>query len=318
MTSPQGKQEESATVKKWNEPPAPGADPAAVADDPRNGDGIGKRELLVVSFGTSFNASRVSTIGAIEGALEEAFPGWSVRRGFTSGIIINHILRRDGEKIDSVAEALERAKANGVEELLVQPTHLMNGYEYGDLVKTLEGYAADFASIRIGAPLLTTGEDFVQVAEAMVHATARLAGDGKTAVCYMGHGTQAASDGVYARMQQVLTGAGYDNCFVGTVESRPTAQDLVKLVKEAGYERVVLRPMMIVAGDHANNDMADESDPGSWYSVFSAAGLRVTCDVRGLGELKEIQDLLAAHARAAVELDKTGVAVEPNPAAQAK
>lgn len=285
----------------------------AIHDDPRNGDEIGEKELLVVSFGTSYNDSRVATIGAIEGALEEAFEGWSVRRGFTADIIIDHILRRDGEKIDNVAEALERAKANGVKELLVQPTHLMNGFEYGDLVKELEGCAADFESIKIGAPLLTTDDDFAKVAEAMVSAAAEFTKDGKTAVCYMGHGTEAASNGVYAKMQQVLTDGGHANFFVGTVESEPTAQDLVKAVKAAGYENVVLRPMMIVAGDHANNDMADAGDPESWYSVFTAAGLNVQADVRGLGELKEIQDLLVAHAKAAVELDKTGIDVEPNP-----
>ena len=285
----------------------------ASQDDPRNQDGIGKKELLVVSFGTSFNENRVLTIKAVEDALDKAFPDYDVRRAFTADIIIEHVYRRDGELIDNVKEALARAKANGVEELLVQPTHLMNGWEYGDLVKTLEKYEGDFASIKIGAPLLTTDDDFARVAEAMIGATEDLAADGETAVCWMGHGTEAAANGIYAKMQKWFTDAGADNHFVGTVEAEPTARDLAKLVKEAGYTKVVLRPMMIVAGDHANNDMADEKDPESWWSVFTAAGLEVRCEIKGLGELAEIQALLADHAKNAKDLKDTGIDVEPNP-----
>lgn len=283
----------------------------ASRDNPRNGDSIGENELLVVSFGTSYNDNRAATIGAVESAMETAFPDYAVRRGFTANIIIEHVQRRDGVVIDDVTEALARAKANGVKNLLVQPTHLMNGYEYGDLVKELEACAGDFESVKIGAPLLTTDEDFAVVAQAMVDAAAGH-DDGKTAVCYMGHGTEAASNGIYARMQQHLTGSGHDNFFVGTVEAEPTAEDLVKLVKAAGYEKVVLRPMMIVAGDHANNDMAGDGED-SWKSVFTAAGFQVTCEINGLGELEAIQQLLAAHAGEAKPLDETGIYVEPNP-----
>lgn len=283
----------------------------ASKDNPRNGDSIGENELLVVSFGTSYNDNRAATIGAVESAMETAFPDYAVRRGFTSNIIIEHIQRRDGVVIDDVAEALARAKANGVKNLLVQPTHLMNGYEYGDLVKELEACAWDFETVKIGAPLLTTDEDFAAVAQAMVDAAAGY-DDGKTAVCYMGHGSEAAANGIYARMQQHLTGSGHDNFFVGTVEAEPTAEDLVKLVKAAGYEKVVLRPMMIVAGDHANNDMAGDGED-SWKSVFTAAGFQVTCEINGLGELEAIQQLLAAHAGEAKPLDETGIHVEPNP-----
>ena len=283
----------------------------ASKDNPRNGDSIGENELLVVSFGTSYNDNRAATIGAVESAMETAFPDYAVRRGFTSNIIIEHIQRRDGVVIDDVTEALARAKANGVKNLLVQPTHLMNGYEYGDLVKELEACAGDFETVKIGAPLLTTDEDFAAVAQAMVDAAAGY-DDGKTAVCYMGHGSEAAANGIYARMQQHLTGSGHDNFFVGTVEAEPTAEDLVKLVKAAGYEKVVLRPMMIVAGDHANNDMAGDGED-SWKSVFTAAGFQVTCEINGLGELEAIQQLLAAHAGEAKPLDETGIHVEPNP-----
>ena len=283
----------------------------ASLDKARNEDGMGENELLVVSFGTSFNDSRRLTIGAIEDALEAAFPEYSVRRGFTSNIIIEHVARRDGQVIDDVEEALDRAKANGVKNLLVQPTHLMNGFEYGDLVKELQSRKDDFETITIGAPLLTTDEDYKAVAEAMVAATASY-DDGKTAICFMGHGTEAASNGVYSKMQQVLTDGGHTNYFVGTVEATPSVEDVLALVQAGSYEKVVLRPMMIVAGDHANNDMAgDEED--SWKSAFEAAGYEVECLVAGLGELEGIQQLLVAHAKAALPLDETGIAVEPNP-----
>ncbi len=282
----------------------------AYTDNPRNQDGIGENELLVVSFGTSFNDNRAVTVGAVEEAMERAFPDYAVRRGFTSNIIIEHVYRRDGVAIDDVEQALDRAKANGVKNLVVQPTHLMNGYEYGDLVEELKSRESDFESVRIGAPLLTTDGDFAKVAEAMVKAVD--ASDGKTAVCYMGHGSAADANNIYARMQKVLTDAGHANYFVGTVEAAPTAADLVKLVKEGGYERVILRPMMIVAGDHANNDMAG-GEADSWKSVFTAAGFQVECQLNGLGELEEIRQLLAAHAGEAKPLGETGIAVQPNP-----
>ena len=270
----------------------------ASLDDPRNSDGIGENELLVVSFGTSYNDSRRLTIGAIEAAMESAFPDYSVRRGFTSQIIIDHVKDRDGEVIDNITEALDRAVANGVKNLVIQPTHLMDGLEYNDVVDEVAQYADAFDSITIGKPLLTSDEDFQTVAQALVDATASY-DDGKTAICYMGHGTEAESNAVYAKMQQVLTDAGYENYFVGTVEATPSVDDVLALVQAGDYERVILRPMMIVAGDHANNDMAgDEED--SWKTVFENAGYEVECVVEGLGQLEAIQNLLVEHAQAAV------------------
>ena len=271
----------------------------ASLDDPRNQDGIGERELLVVSFGTSFNDSRRLTIGAIEGSLAESFPDWSVRRGFTSQIIIDHVLSRDGVAIDNVSEALNRAADNGVKTLVVQPTHLIDGFEYNDLVDELAGFADAFEAIAVGEPLLSSEEDFAAVAEAIVQATAEY-DDGETAICFMGHGTEAESNGVYARMQQVLSEAGYDNYFIGTVEAEPSVEDLLAAVQAGDYKRVVLRPLMIVAGDHANNDMAgDEED--SWKSVFESAGYEVECVLSGLGELEAIRDLFVQHAQAAMD-----------------
>ena len=271
----------------------------ASLDDPRNQDGIGEQELLVVSFGTSFNDSRRLTIGAIEGSLAESFPDWSVRRGFTSQIIIDHVLSRDGVAIDNVSEALNRAADNGVKTLVVQPTHLMDGFEYNDLVDELAGFADAFEAIAVGEPLLSSEEDFAAVAEAIVQATAEY-DDGETAICFMGHGTEAESNGVYAKMQQVLSEAGYDNYFIGTVEAEPSVEDLLEAVQAGDYKRVVLRPLMIVAGDHANNDMAgDEED--SWKSVFESAGYEVECVLSGLGELEAIRDLFVQHAQAAMD-----------------
>ena len=271
----------------------------ASLDDPRNADDIGENELLVVSFGTSYNDSRRLTIGAIEAAMEEAFPDYSVRRGFTSQIIIDHVKSRDGEVIDNMTEALDRAVANGVKTLVVQPTHLMNGLEYNDVVAELASYADAFEQIAIGEPLLTSDEDFQTVMQAIVDATAEF-DDGQTAICFMGHGTEAESNGVYGKMQQLLTDAGYANYYVGTVEAEPSLDDVLAAVEAGDYTKVVLRPLMIVAGDHANNDMAgDEED--SWKSAFEAAGYEVTCEVKGLGELEAIQQLLVAHAQAAID-----------------
>ena len=270
----------------------------ASLDDPRNADGIGEKELLVVSFGTSYNDSRRLTIGAIENALAEAFPDWSVRRAFTSQIIINHVAKRDGETIDNVHDALERAIANGVKTLVVQPTHLMHGFEYTDLRNELAEYADAFDKIVLAEPLLNTDRDFDLVAEAVVAATAAY-DDGETAICFMGHGTEAESNAVYAKMQIILREAGCANYYIGTVEAEPSVEDVLKLVQAGSCKRVVLRPLMIVAGDHANNDMAGDDDD-SWKSIFAAAGYEVSCVVEGLGELPAIRQLIVEHTREAM------------------
>ena len=231
--------------------------------------------------------------------MEKAFPDWSVRRGFTSQIIIDHVKSRDGEVIDNVTEALERAEKNGVKTLVVQPTHLMNGFEYTDLSKELAGWADAFEKIAIGEPLLTSDDDFSRVADALIDVTKEY-DDGETAICFMGHGTEAESNGVYAKMQEVLSGKGMEHYYVGTVEAEPSLEDVLEAVKKGSYKRVVLRPMMIVAGDHANNDMAgDEED--SWKSVFEGAGYEVVCVVEGLGGIPAVQEILTEHAQAAVD-----------------
>ena len=271
----------------------------AAKDDPLNQDGIGERELLVASFGTSFNDSRRLTIGAIEKRMADTFPDWSVRRGFTSQIIIDHIQKRDKVAIDNITQALDRAADNKVKTLVVQPTHLMYGLEYKDLEKEVGKYTDAFEKVAIGAPLLDTDGDMADVVDAIVKATAEY-DDGETAIVFMGHGTEADSNGVYAKMQQVLTDSGHKHYFIGTVEASPTVQDVLKQVKKGSYKKVVLEPLMIVAGDHANNDMAgDEED--SWKSIFEKEGYEVTCVLRGLGELEDIQNILVRHAQSAMD-----------------
>ena len=299
----------------------------AAADDPLNADDIGENELLVVSFGTSFNDSRVADIGGIEKALQEAYPDWAVRRAFTAQIIINHIAARDGEKIDNVAQALERAVANGVKNLVVQPTHLMHGAEYDELVNTVAAYTDKFENVAIAEPLLgevgadatVINEDKSAVAALITAEAVEVAGyetldaaaeDG-TAFVFMGHGTSHTANVTYDQMQTAMEELGYKNVFIGTVEGEPEDTEcsvVIGKVKEAGFAKVVLRPLMVVAGDHANNDMADPEDEESWISQFTADGSfeKIDCQIEGLGRIEGVEQLYIAHAGegiAAINID---------------
>lgn len=271
----------------------------ASKDNPRNQDNIGENELLVLSFGTSFNDSRRLTIGAIEDQLEKSFPDYSVRRGFTANIVIDHVAKRDGEKIDDIDESLKRAVDNGVKNLVVQPTHLMNGLEYEELKGDIAQYSDAFDKIAIGQPLLSSDDDFSRVENAIVDWTKDY-DDGETAIVFMGHGTSADSNGVYQKMQDLLTKDGHTNYFVGTVEATPSLDDVMAAVKKGNYKRVVLEPLMVVAGDHANNDMAGD-DKDSWKSQFEAAGYQVESLLRGLGENETIRQIYVEHAQAAID-----------------
>lgn len=270
----------------------------ASLDNIRNQDEIGDNEILVVSFGTSFNDSRRLTIGAIEEAIDNQFSDYEIRRSFTSDIIINHVQKRDNILIDNVDAALQRACDNNVKNLVIQPTHLMNGYEYEELVDQVAQYADAFEHVSFGEPLLTSDDDFKKVEQAIVNWTSEY-DDGETAICFMGHGTEADSNAVYSKMQDLLTADGYENYFIGTVEAEPSLDTILEAVQAGNYKRVVLEPLMVVCGDHANNDMAgDEED--SWKSVFENAGYEVTCLLRGLGENEEIRQIYAEHAQTAV------------------
>lgn len=262
--------------------------------------GTGKTAILVVSFGTSYNESRDITIGAIEKAIADAFPDYEVRRAFTSQIIIDKLKERDGLEIDNVEEALDRAVEDGIKTLVVQPTHLMNGYEYTDLADALKDYEDKFDQVVLAEPLLTSDEDFDAVAKAITEKTADY-DDGETAICFMGHGTEAASNEVYAKMQDTLTAAGYENYYIGTVEAEPSLDDVLEALQDKGtYKKVVLEPLMVVAGDHANNDMAgDEED--SWKTILTEEGYEVECILEGLGQIPAIQNIYVAHTKAAVD-----------------
>ena len=291
----------------------------ASLDDARNQDEIGENELLVVSFGTSFNDSRVADIKGIEDALQAAYPDWSVRRAFTAQIIINHIQARDGEKIDNMTQALDRAVANGVKNLVVQPTHLMHGAEYDEMCEAIEAYKDQFESVSIAEPMLgevgsdatVINADKEAVAKAITAAAVSEAGfesleaakDAGTAFVFMGHGTAHVAKVTYSQMQTQMQNLGYENVFIGTVEGEPeetSAEAVTEAVKAAGYTNVVLRPLMVVAGDHANNDMAG-SDDDSWKTMFEAAGFTVDCQIHGLGEIADVQALYVAHTKAAID-----------------
>ena len=252
--------------------------------------------IMVVSFGTSFNDSRVKTIGGIESAIAKAFPNYEVRRAFTSQIIIDKLAERDNVDIDNVTEALDRAVADGVKNLVVQPTHLMNGYEYTDLKEELEKYSDQFDSIKLGEPLLTSDSDFEAVIKAITE-DMKDYDDGETAIAFMGHGTEADSNGVYAKLQEKITAAGYKNFVIGTVEAEPSIDDVIAFAKAGSYKRVVLHPLMVVAGDHANNDMAGDEDD-SWKSLLEKEGFEVVPVLEGLGQNEAIQQIYVQHVSA--------------------
>lgn len=257
------------------------------------------KAILVVSFGTSYNDSREITIGAIESAIAAEFAEYDVRRAFTSQIIIDILEDRDKLEIDNVVEALDRAVEDGIKELVVQPTHLMNGHEYDDLTKELSGYVDKFNKIILAEPLLMSDADFDAVVKAITEKTTSY-DDGETAICFMGHGTEAASNGVYAKLQEKLTESGYENYYVGTVEAAPTLEDVSAALKAKGtYKKVVLEPLMVVAGDHANNDMAG-AEEDSWKSILEKEGYQVECVLEGLGQIPAIQDIYVAHTQAAI------------------
>ena len=300
----------------------------ASKDDPLNGDEIGENELLVVSFGTSFNDSRAEDIGGVEKALQAAYPDWSVRRAFTAQIIINHVQARDDEKIDNVDQALERAVSNGVKKLIIQPTHLMHGAEYDELKEAVDSYKDKFESVTIAEPLLgevgsdatVINEDKQAVAEAITAQAVKsanydsldAAAEDGTAFVFMGHGTSHNAKVTYSQMQTQMKDLGYDNVFIGTVEGEPeetSCESVIDAVEKAGYKKVVLRPLMVVAGDHANNDMAGDDDD-SWLSMFKASGKfdSVDTQIEGLGRIKAVQDIYVAHTKAALEAEPLATA----------
>jgi len=302
----------------------------ASLDNPLNDDNIGENEILVVSFGTSFNDSRAMDISGIEKVIQENYPDWSVRRAFTAQIIINHVQARDDEKIDNMDQALERAVNNGVKNLAIQPTHLMRGAEFDELCEAVEKYADKFETVSVAQPLLgEVGSDAtvinddkervaIAVAEAAIasakYDSIEAAAEDGVAFVLMGHGTSHTAKVSYSQMATQFDKLGYSNVFVGTVEGEPeetACEEVIKAVKEAGYTKVILRPLMVVAGDHANNDMAgDEED--SWKSMFIASGEfdSVDTQIEGLGRIEAVQQIYVEHTKTVI--DSLGDVVKKN------
>ena len=254
--------------------------------------------ILVVSFGTSYNNNRALTIGAIEKDIDEAFPDYEMRRAFTSQMVINILKKRDDLAIDNVEEALERALDDGVNTVIIQPTHIMNGTEYHFKIKdTVDKYIDKFENIPIAEPLLISDEDFEDLIASI---TSKGDYDDDTAVVFMGHGSPAESNMVYTKLQGMLKEKGFDNYYIGTVEAKPDYDDVLAMVKEGDYKKIVLKPLMVVAGDHAQNDMAGDEDD-SWKSMFASEGYEVECVIEGLAQSKDIRDVYIKHVQNAID-----------------
>ncbi len=257
-----------------------------------------KPVLLAVSFGSSYNDTRDVTIGAVEEALQKAYPEYEVRRAFTAQTIIDILKDREKLEIDNVSQAMARLVMDGVKEVVIQPTHVMSGAEYDDVIAEITPFEKQFDSFKIGKTLLTEDSDYQALIDTLIKETADYNKEG-TAVVFMGHGTHHAANATYATLQKKLVEAGHNNYFIGTVEATPSLDDVMALVKESGAKKVVLLPLMIVAGDHANNDMAgDEED--SWKTAFKNAGYEVECVLKGLGQYDGIQQLIIKHAGEAI------------------
>lgn len=258
-----------------------------------------KGVILVVSFGTSYNDNRDLSIGAVEEAIQTAYPDWEVRRAFTAQTVIDILDERDAIDTDNVTEAMEKLVADGVKNVVIQPTHIMNGAEYDDVMAEIEPYADQFEGFAVGVALLSAYEDYEAVIDALL-ANNENAGSEEVALVYMGHGTHHFANAVYSQMEMMMHAEGYENAFVGTVEGFPDLENVMSEVAAYGATKVVLAPFMVVAGDHANNDMAgDEED--SWKTAFIDAGYEVECVLEGMGQNEAIQAIYVEHVKDAME-----------------
>ena len=251
-----------------------------------------KKAILAVSFGTSHNDTREVTIDAIEKDMQAAFPEYPLYRAWTSKMIINKVNKRDHVHIDTVKEAMEKMRADGITDVLVQPTHVINGIENDIMKEEALSYREDFHSISFGDPLLTSEQDNREVLEAVAEEFSWLKED--EVLVLMGHGTTHYANSIYAALDYTFKDKGHKNIFLGTVEAYPSMESIMKLVREYAPSKVVLAPFMIVAGDHAKNDMAGD-DPESWYSQFKEAGYEVEAVIKGLGEYPGIRKILVNH-----------------------
>ncbi len=252
--------------------------------------------ILVVSFGTSNHETREKTIGAVERAIAEAFPQYEVRRAFTSSFIVRK-LKKEGVSVDDVSEAISRLASEGFRNLIVQPTYLMHGNEYEKLKAVLQDVACDFEKIVLGEPLLTDAQDTDAVITAVTDDVKSICGGSETAVIFMGHGSDAKANAVYVAMQERLAERGFADTYIATVEASPSFEEVFQLIESKKYKRVVLQPLMVVAGDHALNDMAGEED--SWKRTLLDAGDEVEAVLKGLGEIPAIREIYVEHVKTA-------------------
>lgn len=253
--------------------------------------------ILLVSFGTSFPETRAKTIDVIESQMAEAYPEYEVRRAFTSNFIIKKLRERDGIEVDDLNTAFSRLIDDGAEDVIVQPTHIMNGVEYDLVLDAVFGYYENFKRVGLGTPLLNTIADYDRVVEILRNEY--MEKDPKTAVILMGHGTYHHANSAYCQLQMKLNLAGIDNMYVTTVEGFPTFEDTIGMLNGKGYTDVVLYPFMLVAGDHAINDMAgDEED--SLASMLKQKGYNVRSVIRGMGESDAFRRMFIDHARLAM------------------
>jgi len=258
----------------------------------------GSQAILVVSFGTSYNETRAKTIEAVEKAITDAYPDFEVRRAFTSQTIIDKLKERDGLEIDNVPEAMDRLIADGVQTVVVQPTHVMNGYEYDEMCEAIQPYEDKFTQLVYGKPLLADETDYETMVQILAADTADYAAD-DTAIIFMGHGTEHPANDTYQKLAECFQSQSYDHYLVGTVEATPNLEDIMAQADALQVQKVVLLPLMIVAGDHATNDMAgDEED--SWKTQFKGQGYEVECVLKGLGEYPGIQQMFVDHTADAI------------------
>ena len=260
-----------------------------------------KKALLVISFGTSYKETREKTIEAIENKLRETFSEYDFYRAFTSRMIIKKLKNRDGLLVDTPLEALEKINKEGYSEVLCQSLHIINGIEYEMTLKEIEEYKNEFDKIELGKPLLTSEDDYDKAITAIVNNSPKLRDD--EALILMGHGTEHLENSAYVRLDYKFKKKGFNNVFVGTVEGFPLIEDVIEHIKEIGIKKIYLMPFMIVAGDHAQNDMAgDEED--SWKSILEDKGYEVEVILKGLGEFEEIRSIFVEHAFNKIKKDK--------------
>lgn len=251
-----------------------------------------KKAILVVSFGTSYEETRKKTIDVIDNEIKAEFQEYDIYNAYTSKMILKVIKERDSLHVNNVTEAMEEMLENGIEEVIVQPTLILNGIEYDLMVDDVKAFENKFNKIKIGTPLLTTTKDSFDVIKAFEKKSPKI--KEKEAIVFMGHGSEHYTNSIYAALDYMFKAEGHKDIYMATVEAYPELDDIIDVLKEKEYKKLILIPFMIVAGDHANNDMAsDEED--SWKTVLTKEGFEVECIVEGLGENEFIRKIFIEH-----------------------